>query len=233
MVNEGLVLDNQLLVYHLIHHYGFTAPRAFEFEDLVQEGMLGLIYAARTFDPTRGISFSNYAGVCIYNALAMFLRRQKRHPHTESLDCAIKNDERGEEGRESYVDLMPGPAGIGGWPDDPEDWAEHLDQREIIRRARALEPEIMDLYLAGVPQAKIAEMMSLSQSYISRRIRRAVQRALAPESAWAAAPGGRRRGRRAEADGRVPRRAQRGRPAGGVAAGRGRSEAAAVAAGRN
>ncbi|MBI4403965.1 MAG: sigma-70 family RNA polymerase sigma factor [Deltaproteobacteria bacterium] len=40
-----------------------------ELDDLIEEGNLGLINAAETFDPARGVRFSSWAGTCIENAI--------------------------------------------------------------------------------------------------------------------------------------------------------------------
>lgn len=65
-LNEGqqrLVEENMGLVYHMASKYGVVS------EDLIQEGMLGLINAARFYSPEFGAKFSTYAGAYIWAAL--------------------------------------------------------------------------------------------------------------------------------------------------------------------
>lgn len=42
---------------------------AFELDDLVGYGAIGLVRASRGFDPKRGVPFRGYAGACIYKAI--------------------------------------------------------------------------------------------------------------------------------------------------------------------
>lgn len=58
-----LVENNVGLVYSQIHKRGIKS------EDLIQEGMIGLINAARFFSPDYGVKFSTYAGSYIWAAL--------------------------------------------------------------------------------------------------------------------------------------------------------------------
>ena len=46
----------------------------FETDDLCQEGLMGLLNAARTYDAVGGASFRTYAGVCISNRMIMACR---------------------------------------------------------------------------------------------------------------------------------------------------------------
>lgn len=55
MEKEMLVVDNMRLVYHIAKKFKNTG---YEYDDLVQEGMVGLIKAAKTFDEGRGVLFS-------------------------------------------------------------------------------------------------------------------------------------------------------------------------------
>ena len=51
-------------------------------EDLVQEGMMGLLTAIREFDPGRTVSFRAYAETCIRNRLFSAIRAAARSKHT-------------------------------------------------------------------------------------------------------------------------------------------------------
>ncbi|MFA7324231.1 MAG: sigma-70 family RNA polymerase sigma factor [Candidatus Nanopelagicales bacterium] len=58
------------LVHHVARHY----RSANDYEDIVQAGLLGLIYAVDHFDPERGLAFSTYAVPCITGAIKHHLR---------------------------------------------------------------------------------------------------------------------------------------------------------------
>jgi len=69
-VNEVLVRRYRHLVYRVASaHTG----RGVEFEDLMQEGMCGLVLAARRYDPGRGVAFSTYARVWVQSAICKAL----------------------------------------------------------------------------------------------------------------------------------------------------------------
>lgn len=75
-----LVLRNQRLVYYFANRY---ESRGVALEDLVQEGNLGLIRAARTFDPERHVKFITYATWWVrrYMQVAVRKARQVPDPH--------------------------------------------------------------------------------------------------------------------------------------------------------
>ena len=49
-----------------------------EAEDVVQEGMIGLMKAVRSFDEGREASFKTYAGTCINNQILKAIRKAER-----------------------------------------------------------------------------------------------------------------------------------------------------------
>ncbi len=55
---EYVIKENLGLVYHIVNRFKVSA---FDREDLVQVGMMGLFAAARSFDLNRGVKFSTYA----------------------------------------------------------------------------------------------------------------------------------------------------------------------------
>lgn len=77
---KNLVVDNIPLVGHLIKNIFHKSPISPDYEDLFQEGCLGLCYAAKRFDPSRGLAFSTYAGTYIINTIRKY-RRDSGAPH--------------------------------------------------------------------------------------------------------------------------------------------------------
>lgn len=66
---DKMMNDNIGLVYMQLHRFN----RAHD-EDALSAAMIGLWKAARTYDDAKGVKFSTYASVCIYNAIACYLR---------------------------------------------------------------------------------------------------------------------------------------------------------------
>lgn len=69
---EQLVIDNMDLVYHIVRKYRNVGSE--DFEDLVQEGMIGLVRSAKDFDPEKGFKFSTYAYPNIEGCITRRLR---------------------------------------------------------------------------------------------------------------------------------------------------------------
>lgn len=70
-MEEKLIADNMGLVYMQLHKLNLAYDdEAFSF------AMEGLMKAARTYDTTKGLQFSTYASVCIYNGVQMLLRKR-------------------------------------------------------------------------------------------------------------------------------------------------------------
>ena len=74
------VIDHAGLVRHIawnIHREaGWQGSWRTEFEDVVQEGWCGLLKAARTFDPTRGVPFGAFAGFLISTTILDYIRNR-------------------------------------------------------------------------------------------------------------------------------------------------------------
>jgi RNA polymerase primary sigma factor len=72
-----LILTNLRLVVRVAKPYASKAG-AFDLLDLVQEGTLGLIHAADTFDIRRGWRFSTHATVCVRAAITKAIANRAR-----------------------------------------------------------------------------------------------------------------------------------------------------------
>ena len=103
---DKLVTDNLRLVYHLFNKLKQTAIVADNKEDIISEGTVGLVKAANTYDPTKGVRFSTYASRCINNEMLMYIRRiNKRTANEVSLYKVVARDEEGNN--ISYADILP------------------------------------------------------------------------------------------------------------------------------
>lgn len=81
-----LVEDNVRLVYKIANDRGVYD------EDLIQEGMLGLINAARYYSPDFGVKFSTYAGAYICAALHGSYS-DKKYKKNQSVTCSLDDEE--------------------------------------------------------------------------------------------------------------------------------------------
>src|SRR5947207_9521248 len=72
---ERMIEANLRLVVSIARHYNC---RGMSFEDVVQEGILGLMAAINKFDPTKGFRFSTYATYWIRQAIVRAIEKQSR-----------------------------------------------------------------------------------------------------------------------------------------------------------
>ena len=66
---SNLVRQYAPLVKRIAHHLSHRLPSTVEFDDLLQAGMLGLLEAARKYNPAEGASFETFAGIRIRGAM--------------------------------------------------------------------------------------------------------------------------------------------------------------------
>ncbi len=171
---DKLILDNQRLVYYLYEQLSKTDIVKNNKDDIVSEGMLGLIKAADTFDETKGYQFCTYAGLCIRNAMLMYIRKLNKHWNKEiSLYASVGEDSDGN--LICYADIIRS---------DAEDFFDSYNKvlvKERIDKLPERDKEIIQAFLSGYKQKEIAAMIGVQQSSISRRIKR-IKKKLKSES---------------------------------------------------
>ena len=143
-------------------------------EDLIQEGMVGLLHAVRTYDRDRQALFRTYAEVCIRNRLLSAVRAAGRDKHSPlNHSVSLENP---------LFDTAAGYPFTQG--DNPEDVIiDREDRKERITALNDLlsgfEAEILRLYLSGLSYSEIAQQMGRSAKSVDnavQRIRRKVSR---------------------------------------------------------
>lgn len=145
-------------------------------EDLIQEGMLGLLHAMRTYAPKRQAQFRTYAEVCIRSRLISAVRTAGRDKHSP-LNNYISFET-------PLFDTAAGyPSTQGDNPEDVlidrEDWKERLSV--LKDQLSGFEAKILRLYLSGLSYGEIAQQVGRSAKSVDnavQRIRRKVARQL-------------------------------------------------------
>ena len=171
---DELITHNLRLVVYLAKKYeGSGVPS----EDMVSIGTIGLIKAVGTFDAEKKIKMATYASRCIENEILMFLRKTSKLRLEVSLDEPLKTDWDGNELLLSDV--------LGTRPDTVSVNLDQEIEREILRDALehlgAREKRIIMLRfgLGGQrerTQKEVADLLGISQSYISRLEKRILSR---------------------------------------------------------
>lgn len=91
LVSEGDTSAEDELVRRYVRLVRICARPLFlsggDSEDLIQEGMLGLLSAVRSYSPCKEASFHTFAEVCIRNRLHSAIRAAKGGKHSPLNDC--------------------------------------------------------------------------------------------------------------------------------------------------
>ena len=161
-----LIEHNLRLVVFLAKKYENTNV---DLEDLVSIGSIGLIKGINTFSMDKNIKLATYASRCIDNEILMFLRKNKKTKADISIDASLSFD---GDGNELHLEDILGTEGdIVTKPLDDEIDKEML--RCELKKLNKRDKEIMVLRygLEGheeMTQKDVAELLNISQSYISR-----------------------------------------------------------------
>lgn len=173
-VRSVLIERNLRLVVYIARKFESTGVGI---EDLVSIGTIGLIKAVNTFDPTKKIKLATYASRCIENEILMYLRRSNKTRTEVSFDEPLNIDWDGNELLLSDV--------LGTENDIIYKYIEEEVDRKLLhlalQRLNGRERRIMELRFglnngAEKTQKEVADMLGISQSYISRLEKRIIKR---------------------------------------------------------
>ena len=171
---QTLIEHNLRLVVYIARRFENTGVNL---EDLISIGTIGLIKAIGTFDPGKNIKLATYASRCIENEILMYLRKRSSHRTEVSIDEPLNTDWDGNELLLSDVLGTDGNEVMKPIEDDVErqllmDAVRRLDDRE---RTIILLRFGLDGY-DELTQKEVADLLGISQSYISRLEKRIILR---------------------------------------------------------
>ena len=171
---DKLIEHNLRLVVFLAKKYENTGV---DLEDLVSIGTIGLMKGVKTFSMDKNIKLATYASRCIDNEILMFLRKNKKIKTEISFDESLSFD---ADGNELHLEDVLGTApDLVTKPLEDEvnkklmlDEIEKLSERdkEIITLRYGLNGRIEKT------QKEVAELLGISQSYISRIEKKVIKR---------------------------------------------------------
>lgn len=171
-----LIEHNLRLVVYIAKKFDNTGVGV---EDLISIGTIGLIKAINTFNPQKKIKLATYASRCIENEILMYLRRNNKTKMEVSIDEPLNVDWDGNELLLSDI--------LGTEEDtiyrDMESEAERKLLLKAINRLTSRERMIVQMRFGlGTPdgeektQKEVADLLGISQSYISRLEKKIMQR---------------------------------------------------------
>ena len=171
---KTLITHNLRLVVYIARKFESTGHGV---EDLISIGTIGLIKAVNTFCPSRGIKLATYASRCIENEILMYLRKCQPLKNEVSIDEPLNTDWDGNELLLS--DVLGTDADSINRPIEQE--AERLMLLDAIDKLPQREKAIMKLRFGfsdghEYTQKQVADMIGISQSYISRLEKRIIRR---------------------------------------------------------
>lgn len=172
----SLIEHNLRLVVYIAQKFDNTGVGM---EDLISIGTIGLIKAINTFNPEKKIKLATYASRCIENEILMYLRRNSRTRMEVSIDEPLNVDWDGNELLLSDI--------LGTDEDivykNLEDEAEIKMLNKAIGKLSKREKLIVELRYGinredgmEMTQKEVADLLGISQSYISRLEKKIIKR---------------------------------------------------------
>ncbi len=171
---EPLITHNLRLVVYIAKKFETSGAGV---EDLISIGTIGLIKAVNTFCPARNIKLATYASRCIENEILMFLRKSSQLKNEISIDEPLNIDWDGNELLLS--DVLGSDSDIVNRNIEQE--AECNLLLDAVSKLGQREKKIMELRfgLSGNKehtQKEVADLLGISQSYISRLEKKIIDR---------------------------------------------------------
>ena len=173
-LRQQLIIHNLRLVVYIAKKFESTSCCV---EDLISIGTIGLIKAVNTFSPDRNIKLATYASRCIENEILMFLRKSSQLKNEVSIEEPLNTDWDGNE--LLLCDILGSEADTVNINIEKE-----LEIQQLLLAVSRLsdrETTIMELRfgLNGQKehtQKQVADMLGISQSYISRLEKKIIDR---------------------------------------------------------
>lgn len=173
---KQLIEHNLRLVVYLAKKFENTGVCV---EDLISIGTIGLIKGINTFNPEKKIKLATYASRCIENEILMYLRRNNRVKLEVSFDEPLNTD---WDGNELLLSDILGTDGDVIYK-DLETEVEISLLKKAMLSLNERERQIIELRFGvnrvenkELTQKEVADILGISQSYISRLEKKIMER---------------------------------------------------------
>lgn len=168
---EKIINHNiRLVIGEVVKKYSNTP---YDLNELISIGLIGLVKSVDTFDTSKNLQFATYSSRCIINEILMFMRKGKKYVNDVSLELPVGKDRDGNDLR--IEDTIC---------DNSSDFVSKYEENEIHTIIRKVVNELPEKdkniiikhfgFIDDNPmtQREIADELGLSQSYVSRIIKR-------------------------------------------------------------
>ena len=180
-LEQGDAQARNKLIEHNLRLVAYIARRfentGIHIEDLISIGTIGLIKAVGTYQPAKSIKLATYASRCIENEILMYLRKTANQKSEMSFDEPLNTDWDGNElllsdilGTDEDLVVQPLEADV-----------DRQLLRQAMERLEEREKHIITLRFGldgrrECTQKEVADLLGISQSYISRLEKRIIAR---------------------------------------------------------
>lgn len=150
-----------------------------ERDDLIQEGMIGLLKALKTYDAGQKASFRTFAEICVVGQMKTAIKASSRAKHSWVRDFISLHESRKEKNDEFQPPLIETVQ--MGKDNNPEELFLHKEylnkiHEEIKTLLSPLENKVFYLHLQGMDYRKIAEILDKSPKAIDNALQRIKQK---------------------------------------------------------
>lgn len=169
-----LIIHNLRLVVYIAKKFESTK---ISIEDLISIGSMGLIKGVQTFKMDKNIKLATYASRCIENEILMFLRKTYRSRQELSLDEVLSVDSEGNE--MILADILTSDEML-----TIDEMSKDEEIRVLYKAINNLKPREKEIIVMryglydseALTQKEVADLLGISQSYISRLEKRIIDK---------------------------------------------------------
>ena len=158
---EKLVTDNIKFVYYLFGKLKYK-NKYFYKDDLISEGFIGLVKAAKAFNDSKGFKFLTFAARCINNSFYIYFRGLKRNRENAAISLSMPLEDSDSL---TLEDTLSGQC-------EDEKILLNNDFNKFLATQRPGIQAIVKLREQGFNQTEIAKRLICSQTYVSKLLSR-------------------------------------------------------------
>jgi len=166
---EKIIIDGEGIIRHFAALYG----NGFDRDDLYQTGVMGLLRAARTFNPDCGTAFSTWAVSCVISEIRHYVRRERAYlrPEAEGGENG-ETDEPNNQSAQSSC-FLPLEAADTHECEKPRSFHLAVEDKIMLEQAAAKlvglqRTVIHSLFFREMTQQQAADELGITQRRVSR-----------------------------------------------------------------